>query len=64
MTREKRTAQVRANIPPELAQEFKEVVAAESNVISMSDYLFGMIEERVLAIRINRQKIGRRLGRQ
>ena len=62
----KRTAQVRANIPPELHQEFKALVAEESNVISMSDYLFGMIEERVAmrAIRINKQKVGRRIGQQ
>ena len=64
MNRDKRTAQVRANIPAELHQEFKEVVAAESNVLSMSDYLFGMIEERVIAIRIHKQKVGRRIGRQ
>lgn len=64
MNRDKRTAQVRANIPPELLEDFKEVVAAESNVLSMSDYLFGMIEDRVLAIKVHKQKVGRRIGRQ
>jgi hypothetical protein len=57
-SREKRTAQARANIPVSLYEEFKELVAEESNVISVSDYLFGMIEERVhlRAIRRSKQK--------
>ena len=64
--REKRTAQVRANIPESLHDDFKELVAEESNVISVSDYLFSMIEERVhlRAIRISKQKLGKRIGQQ
>lgn len=37
-----------------------------SNVLSISDYLFEMVEERLAhrAIRINRQQVGKRIGNQ
>ena len=63
MRREKRAAQVRANIPPSLKQQLELFVEEEGNVVSMSDYLHRVIEEHV-AMRIVKQKIGRRVGNQ
>ena len=60
MTREKRTAQIKAHIPPSLREQL-ELFVRESNVISMSDYLFEVVEEHV-AMRIAKQKIGRRVS--
>ena len=59
MTREKRLGQVRANIPPDLKKEFEELVAEEGGTtVSISDFLMGMIEERVAmkAMRVSKQK--------
>lgn len=66
MTREKRTAQVKAHITPYLREQLELFVAEEGNVVSMSDYLFTVIEEHVAlrSIRISKQKIGRRIGQQ
>lgn len=36
----------------------------KSNVLSISDYLFELVEERLTAIRIEQQKLGRRIGNQ
>jgi hypothetical protein len=65
MRREKRTAQVKAHITPELREQL-ELFVAESNVVSMSDYLFEVIEEHVAlrSIRVSKQKLGRRVGNQ
>lgn len=62
MTREKRTSQVKAYITPTLREQL-ELFVKDSNVISMSDYLFEVVEEHV-AMRIAKQKIGRRVGNQ
>lgn len=35
-----------------------------SNVLSMSDYLFELAEERLDSIRIEHQKLSRRIGQQ
>lgn len=56
--REKRTAQLRTNIPESLRKQY-ELFVAESNVVSMSDYLYEVLEEHA-AMRIAKQKIGRR----
>jgi hypothetical protein len=65
MTREKRSAQVKAHITPSLREQL-ELFVAQGNVLSMSDYLFEVIEEHVAmkSIRISKQKIGRRVGQQ
>lgn len=65
MRREKRIAQVKAHITPELRQQL-ELFVAESNVVSMSDYLFEVLEEHVAlrSIRISKQRLGRRVGNQ
>lgn len=61
--REKRKAQVRAWIPPSFREQLELFVAERGNVISMSDYLHEVIEEHI-AMRIAKQKIGRRVGNQ
>lgn len=64
--REKRTAQVRANIPPTLKEQLELFVAQQGNVISMSDYLYEVLEEHVAvkSILVSKQRIGRRVGNQ
>lgn len=69
MTREKRSVPVKAHITPSLHEQLELFRAEESNsnVLSMSDFLFGVLEEHVAlksAIRISKQKIGRRIGNQ
>ena len=67
MSREKRTAQVKAHITPTLREQLELFVQEEGGtVMSMSDYLFGMIEEHVAlkSIRITRQKVSKRIGTQ
>ena len=59
-SREKRSAQIKAHITPSLREQL-ELFVRESNVISMSDYLFEVVEEHV-AMRIAKQKIGRRVS--
>jgi hypothetical protein len=65
VARPKRSAQVKAHITPELREQL-ELFVAESNVVSMSDYLFEVIEEHVAlkSIRISKQRIMRRVGNQ
>jgi hypothetical protein len=65
--REKRTAQIRANIFPSTKAELEQVLAEEGKVISLSDWLFETVEEKLAmrrAIRISKQRIGRRIGQQ
>jgi len=66
MTREKRSAQVKAHITPYMREQLELFVAREGNVVSMSDYLFSVIEEHVelKSIRINKIKVSRRIGNQ
>jgi hypothetical protein len=63
MTMPKRTAPVKAHITPELKEQLE---LFKGNIISMSDYLFEVIEEHVAlkSILISKQKIGRRVGHQ
>jgi hypothetical protein len=62
--REKRTAAVKAHITPAMREQLDLFVAERGNVISLSDYLFELIEERITHVQVTRQKIGRRIGRQ
>lgn len=64
--REKRTAQVKSHITPALREQL-ELFVQESNVVSMSDYLFEVIEEHIAirsAMRVSKQRMGRRAGNQ
>jgi hypothetical protein len=62
--RQKRTAQVKAHITPDLREQLELFVQEEGNVVSMSDYLFSVIEEHVAlrSIRTSKQRFGRRVG--
>jgi uncharacterized protein YkvS len=64
--RQKRTAQVKAHITPEMREQLELFVAEEGNVVSMSDYLFSVIEEHMAlrSIRVSKQRLGRRVGNQ
>jgi hypothetical protein len=70
MRREKRTSRVVAYIHPSKAERLAEI-AYESNVRSISDYLFELVErhieerdleEEMKTIRVSKQKIGARAG--
>ena len=63
MMREKRSAPVKSHITPTLKQQLELFRAERGQVISMSDYLFEVVEEHV-AMRIAKQKLGRRIGNQ
>ena len=64
-SREKRSEIVRARITPSMREQLELDLRERSNVLSISDYLFELVEDRLTAIRIHRQKIGaRRVGDQ
>ena len=62
LRREKRLAKLQVHVPHSLRDQL-ELFVSESNVVSMSDYLHEVIEEHV-AMRIAKQKVGRRMGNQ
>lgn len=65
--REKRTAQVKSHIPQSLKEQLELFREERGNVVSMSDYLHEVIEEHIAfksAMRISKQRIGRRVGNQ
>lgn len=63
---EKRSAQVKAHITPSLREQLELFKAERGIVVSMSDYLFEVIEEHVAlkSIRISKQRTMRRAGQQ
>lgn len=64
MSREKRSEIVRARITPTMREQLELDLRQRSNVLSISDYLFELVEDRLAAIRIEHQKIVRRIGQQ
>lgn len=62
--REKRTEIVKARITPTMREQLELDLRQRSNVLSISDYLFELVEDRLTAIKIEEQKIGRRFGQQ
>ena len=64
MNREKRTEIVRARITPSMREQLELDLRQRSNVLSMSDYLFELVEDRLTTIRIQQQKVGKRIGQQ
>ncbi len=62
--REKRSEIVRSRITPSMREQLELDLRERSNVLSISDYLFELVEDRLATIRIQRQKIGRRIGQQ
>lgn len=65
MSREKRSEIVRSRITPSMRAQLELDLREQSNVLSISDYLFELVEERLAhrAIRVSRQQIGKRIGR-
>lgn len=64
---EKRGARLVAHVPRSLREQYELFVAERGNVISMSDYLLSVLEEHAInreAMKIVKQKIGRRVGNQ
>lgn len=65
MSREKRSAQIRGNVFPSMREELKELIREEgnSNVVTISDWLFEILEEKLAmrAIRIAKHKGARRV---
>ena len=64
MRRERRSEIIRARITPAMRQQLELDLRQRSNVLSMSDYLFELVEDRLQAIQIQQQKLGRRMGTQ
>lgn len=66
MTREKRSEIVRSRITPSMREQLELDLRERSNVLSISDYLFELVEERLMArsIRVTKQQIGKRIGNQ
>jgi hypothetical protein len=65
--REKRGARLVAWVPHTLKEQYELFVAERGNVISMSDYLLGVLEEHAekrQSMQVFKQKIGRRVGNQ
>lgn len=62
--REKRREQVKAHITPSMRRQLELFKAAQGKVVSMSDYLFEVIDEHIAvqSIRVSKQVIGRRAG--
>lgn len=66
MAREKRIKGVRAWITPTLHEQLELFVAEQGNIVSMSDYLFEVIEQHVAVKSVMRKssiKVGRKLER-
>lgn len=66
-SREKRIARLVAWVPTTLREQYELFVAEQGKVISMSDYLFEVLEEHAEKrrdMRIFKQRIGRRVGNQ
>lgn len=62
--REKRTKKLQTHVPESTRQQL-ELFVKESNVLSMSDYLFEIVEEHIAmrtARRASKQRIGRLVG--
>lgn len=66
MSREKRSEIVRSRITPTMREQLELDLREQSNVLSISDWLFEAVEERLAkrAIRVARQTIGSRTGTQ
>lgn len=73
--REKRTAQVKAHITPTLREQLELFAREEGTVVSMSDYLFSVIEQHVAmrqvmrkpamrSVSISHQNLSRLVGEQ
>jgi hypothetical protein len=66
MRREKRSVIVRSRITPSMFEQLVLDLRERSNVLSISDYLFEVVEDRLAqrAVKVARQQIGKRMGQQ
>jgi hypothetical protein len=66
MSREKRSEIIRSRVTPSMREQLELDLRERSNVLSISDYLFELVEERLQlrAIRVTKQQIGKRMGNQ
>jgi len=66
MRREKRSELIRSRITPSMREQLELDLRERSNVLSISDWLFEAVEERLAqrAIRVARVQVGRRIGTQ
>lgn len=62
--REKRSEIIRARITPSMREQLELDLRERSNVLSMSDYLFEMVEERLGARAVRVARLGRRMSNQ
>lgn len=64
MRRSKRIRPVKSHITPELYEQLELCLQEAGSVVSMSDYLFEVIEEHVAmkAIRVSKQRLIKRVG--
>lgn len=64
VSREKRSEIVRSRITPTMREQMELDLHEQSNVLSLSDWLFEAAEEKLArrAIRVHRQAIVRRTG--
>lgn len=66
MKREKRSEIIRSRITPTMREQLELDLRERSNVLSISDYLFELVEEKLgaRAVRVARQQVGKRIGTQ
>ena len=66
MKREKRSEILRARVTPSLRADIERDLQEEGQLVTMSDWLFEAAEDRLAmkAIRISKQRLGRRGGNQ
>ena len=62
--RERRSEILRARVTPSMRQQLELDLRQRSNVLSISDYLFELVEDRLQTIQVQQQKLGRRMGQQ
>lgn len=61
--REKRTVIVRARVPESTAKRLEAHVRSQGNVVSMSGFLYELVERELALVEISKQKIGLRVRR-
>lgn len=54
---------MQAYVPPSMRKQLELFAKERSNVISLSDYLFELVEEHI-AVKTVKQTLGRRVGNQ
>lgn len=58
MTREKRSEKLQVHVFPSTRERLERVVSETSNVTTLSDWLFDVVERELTVIEVSKQKIG------